>query len=142
MFKIGKWYSFEAAHQLPGHEGKCANLHGHSYQALVWLKGTLKHIDASDRDMVLDYSDLDKVVKPLIDAMDHSFLVSGFRGEVVVEGKLYQLMMRSTAENIAAHIAHRVALGLNTHYNIHLLGVEVRETAKSFAEYIMEVHPQ
>ena len=37
--KVGKQFSFDASHQLVGHFGKCANLHGHTYKVEVVLTG-------------------------------------------------------------------------------------------------------
>ena len=35
---IGKTFTFEAAHWLPGHTGKCNALHGHTWTVEVELK--------------------------------------------------------------------------------------------------------
>ena len=34
---ITRHFSFDAAHYLPGHEGKCQNLHGHTYKLEVTI---------------------------------------------------------------------------------------------------------
>lgn len=69
--RIAATYSFEAAHQLPllpdGH--KCKRLHGHNYRLDVSLSGPL-----DPRGFVLDYAELDAVVQPLVDSLDHRFL--------------------------------------------------------------------
>lgn len=36
---VCKIFTFDAAHQLVGHKGKCSNLHGHTYKLEVVLKG-------------------------------------------------------------------------------------------------------
>lgn len=76
LIVIGKKYTFDAAHQLLGHNGKCANIHGHTYTVRVRVKGTQltgrDHV--SDWTMVMDYYDLDQIVKPIIDMLDHSFM--------------------------------------------------------------------
>ena len=35
MFKIAKEFNFDMAHMLDGHDGKCKNLHGHTYKLQV-----------------------------------------------------------------------------------------------------------
>jgi 6-pyruvoyltetrahydropterin/6-carboxytetrahydropterin synthase len=66
---VTKRFTFEAAHLLPMYEGPCANLHGHSYVLEVTVAGII------DRDgMVMDFSTLNQIVKPIIGALDHSFL--------------------------------------------------------------------
>ena len=53
--KIGKTYSFEAAHHLPNHNGKCKNPHGHSYRLEVEVEGGLNPFPgASDQDCSRD----------------------------------------------------------------------------------------
>jgi 6-pyruvoyltetrahydropterin/6-carboxytetrahydropterin synthase len=36
---LAKEFRFEAAHQLPYHDGKCARLHGHSWHGVVYVAG-------------------------------------------------------------------------------------------------------
>src|SRR5260370_40846854 len=54
MALITKIFRFEAAHNLPGHRGKCAHLHGHSYRLEATLRGPLKNVpQQSDHGMVV-----------------------------------------------------------------------------------------
>ena len=39
MFRLEKEFSFEASHQLPLHDGKCARLHGHSWKGRIIIEG-------------------------------------------------------------------------------------------------------
>lgn len=69
---IAKRYSFQAAHQLPLHDGKCARPHGHSYTLAVELYGPVRSEPGHPKDgMVLDYAELDAAAAPLLDALDH-----------------------------------------------------------------------
>ncbi len=80
---------FEAAHSLPGHQGKCAQLHGHSYRLEVSLRGPIKQAPGeSDDGMVMDLQDLAEIMRRTVVArLDHRYL-----NDVVEE--------RTTAENI------------------------------------------
>jgi 6-pyruvoyltetrahydropterin/6-carboxytetrahydropterin synthase len=146
MFKISKTYTFDAAHQLADHKGKCANLHGHTYSVTVWVKGELYGpMFESSYGMVMDYASLDNIVKPLIDQMDHAFLTGCCEPiwKAVDEssdafGKVYCLGMRSTAENLSYHIWRRLEMSWPGH--VKLVGVIVSETPKTSAEYIGEVN--
>ena len=40
---ITKTFRFESAHHLPGHSGKCARPHGHSYRLEVAVRGPIRH---------------------------------------------------------------------------------------------------
>ncbi|KKD36912.1 6-carboxytetrahydropterin synthase QueD [Limnoraphis robusta] len=72
---IGKEFKFEASHQLPNHDGKCARLHGHSWRGVIYVSGN-KLIDAgAKQDMIMDYEDIKKYLKPLLDDyLDHYHL--------------------------------------------------------------------
>src|SRR5260370_625372 len=73
---ITKIFSFESAHHLPGHRGKCARLHGHSYRLEITLRGPIKDSPgASDHGMVTDFADLSLIVKSIvIERLDHQYL--------------------------------------------------------------------
>ncbi|PCI21325.1 6-carboxytetrahydropterin synthase QueD [Candidatus Wolfebacteria bacterium] len=69
---VTKFYTFEAAHQLVNHEGKCKNEHGHSYKLEVTVTGTPKQADGSpDEGMIIDFDEMSKIVKKVIDPFDH-----------------------------------------------------------------------
>lgn len=87
--EITKQFRFEAAHQLPGHDGQCARLHGHSYRIEVTIGGDIE-TDATSpkRGMVLDFADVSDWWKAQIEHhFDHS-------------GRVIML----TAENLADEI--------------------------------------
>jgi 6-pyruvoyltetrahydropterin/6-carboxytetrahydropterin synthase len=84
---LRKEYSFEAAHFIYNHPGKCRNLHGHSYKLFVNLEGTVN----AETGMIIDFDDLSKVVnEQVIKKLDHRFL--------------NDLIPLSTAENISVWI--------------------------------------
>lgn len=67
---IQREYWFCAAHRLEGHE-KCGRLHGHNYKAVVYLSRP-----ELSEGMVLDFALLDRACKPIIDELDHKYLIS------------------------------------------------------------------
>lgn len=72
--QIRKHFTFEAAHVLPHHPGKCSRLHGHSYRLEVALEGKL-HDGGPSQGMVLDFDELKAVVKrTVIERLDHRSL--------------------------------------------------------------------
>ena len=72
---LGKEFRFEAAHELPHHDGKCARLHGHSWRGVVYVRGTALNENGSKAGMVIDYGDIKKYLQPLLDDyLDHHFL--------------------------------------------------------------------
>lgn len=64
--------SFDAAHRLPcvpaGH--KCGNLHGHTFTVEVHVGGD---VDA-ERGWVIDFGDLKRLARPVVDSLDHAYL--------------------------------------------------------------------
>ncbi len=72
--QIRKSFTFEAAHVLPFHDGKCARPHGHSYRLDVAVRGPL-HDDGPARGMIEDFDTIrDVVQRTVIDALDHRSL--------------------------------------------------------------------
>lgn len=75
MIILTKKFDFEAAHRLGnGYCGKCASNHGHSWKGHV--KVTRRTDTLDEFGMAIDYADIKEVIKPLIDALDHSTIVS------------------------------------------------------------------
>lgn len=67
---ITKEFRFEAAHNLLNYEGKCKNLHGHTYKLFVTV-----NYPVGENGLAYDFSDLDQLVrKQIIDRLDHSYL--------------------------------------------------------------------
>lgn len=92
MFEITKRFMFEAAHQLPWHQGKCHNLHGHSYK----LEVTLGSENLDTNGVVLDFDILSQIVDEVtVKRYDHKYLNDFFDNP--------------TAENMAAEIFKNVS---------------------------------
>lgn len=70
MIHLGIKLSFDAAHCIRGHSGKCANLHGHRWEVEVILFG--EEIDSMG--MLADFSVLKRQLMEIIGKMDHSNL--------------------------------------------------------------------
>ena len=115
--ELFKEFTFEAAHRLPGvpADHKCARLHGHSYRLIVHVTGDVD----SATGMVIDFGDVKKVVKPLIDDhLDHYYLNE-------VDG-----LDNPTSENVARWVWTRLIGSLP-----QLSAIEVRETCTSGVIY-------
>ena len=69
---LKKTFYFEASHQLPNHDGKCARLHGHSWRMDIEVYGTTLNSEGPERGMVVDYGRISEAVKPLLETkLDH-----------------------------------------------------------------------
>ncbi|MBW7891960.1 MAG: 6-carboxytetrahydropterin synthase QueD [Chitinophagaceae bacterium] len=69
---IFKDFTFDAAHLLPNvpTNHKCANLHGHTYRLRVVLEG----VPDGELGWVIDFGEIKRNVKPLLDRLDHKYL--------------------------------------------------------------------
>lgn len=109
---IAKEFTFDSAHQLPGYQGLCANLHGHTYKMTVSLKGKVK-----EDGMVIDFKILkEKVNNKVIKVLDHKFL--------------NEIINYPTAENIVVWIWKELIKELPELYEISLW-----ETPTSYVIY-------
>jgi 6-pyruvoyltetrahydropterin/6-carboxytetrahydropterin synthase len=108
---ITRTFRFEAAHQLPWHEGKCRHLHGHSYRLEVTVSGPV-----GPQGIVLDFADLRaEVERAVIDRYDHRYL--------------NDLMDNPTAELIAQAIWKALEAG-----GLAVTRIRLWETADSMVE--------
>jgi 6-pyruvoyltetrahydropterin/6-carboxytetrahydropterin synthase len=115
---VVKEFTFDAAHKLEDHSGKCKNIHGHTYKLLVGVYGVIQYQPGDTNDgMVIDFGDLNQLVKSeVIDKLDHQFL-----NDI--------LPFRTTAENIAVWIVRELRkAGLPVKY------IKLYETPTSYVE--------
>ena len=131
--KIAKEFTWEMGHRLSFHTGKCKNLHGHSYKCMIELTG-----DPDKNGMVMDYYDLKKIVEPILDELDHAFMV--YKKDIEMIKVLEKLNSRkvvvdfeTTAENICVYLLNKIKSS-KLPSNIKSLKVRVLETDNSYAE--------
>lgn len=67
---------FCAAHRLHGHPGKCAHFHGHTYFVQVDLEIPDKDIFKTDKNMAVDFSELEGVFRGHLNVADHKCWLS------------------------------------------------------------------
>ena len=92
--KIGMVTVFDAAHRLPGYDGKCARIHGHTYTVEVVLEGPVDE----DTGFLMDFYDLKRILKTVLSDLDHR--------------DLNEILANPTAETIAEHIKGLLELNL------------------------------
>ena len=72
MFRVRVEDSFDASHIIPGHPGKCKNLHGHSYKVEVFIIGN--QLDDNGILQGADFIDLKNALRTIVDKYDHKHL--------------------------------------------------------------------
>ena len=140
--RITKQFSFETGHALYGYDGKCKNVHGHSYKLSVTVIG----IPIADNlnvkfGMVIDFSDLKKIVKEeIVDLFDHAtvFNKNTPHLELAVELKnrghhVILVDYQPTSENMVVDFAKKINDRLPSDIQLHSL--KLQETESSFAEW-------
>ena len=131
--KIAKEFRWEMGHRLPEHFGQCKNIHGHSYKMLVEFDGEL-----NKDEMIIDYYDVEKIINPIIEKLDHSFMVNK-NDKVVLEflekinSKKVVVDFQSTAENICTYILNEIKKAILPS-NVSKIKVRVYETTDDYAE--------
>jgi 6-pyruvoyltetrahydropterin/6-carboxytetrahydropterin synthase len=131
--KIAKEFRWEMGHRLPEHFGLCKNIHGHSYKMLVEFEGEL-----DKNQMVIDYYDVERIINPVIEKLDHSFMVN-INDLVVLEflekmnSKKVVVDFNSTAENICLYLLNEIKK-CELPQNISSIKIRVYETQFDYAE--------
>lgn len=141
--KVTKEITFDVAHMLSYYEGKCANLHGHTYKLQVTLKGDVDN----EARMVLDFNILKDVLdQSVMDVFDHAIIFSDpkFRNEAEdglyiwakKYGKKYAVILngKTTCEDMAPYIRELISENLLSRQIKAVVSVKLWETPTSFAE--------
>jgi len=140
--RITKQFSFETGHALYGYDGKCRNVHGHSYKLSVTVIG--KPITDSDNvkfGMVIDFGDLKKIVKSeIVDQFDHATVFNKNTPHLELANELkdrgHHVILvdyQPTSENMVIDFAEKIQKHLPSHISLHSL--KLQETETSFAEW-------
>lgn len=140
--RITKQFSFETGHALYGYDGKCRNVHGHSYKLSVTVIGT----PIDDRSnvkygMVIDFSDLKKIVREeIVDLFDHATVFNASTPHVELAAELQQrghhvilVDYQPTSENMVIDFAAKLRKRLPD--SIALFSLRLQETETSYAEW-------
>ncbi|MYL30321.1 6-carboxytetrahydropterin synthase QueD [Halobacillus halophilus] len=116
---VSKEFTFDAAHHLHCYEGKCKNLHGHTYKVIFGISGYTDEIG-----LVIDFGDIKKIWKDEIEIhLDHRYL----------NDTLPQ--MNTTAENMVVWIFEKMQESLRSYPNDYRVEfVKLYETPTSYAE--------
>lgn len=144
--RITKIFKFESAHALDGYDGKCKHIHGHSYILHVTIKGTPMVNPISKNGMLIDFTDLKKVVEEsVINKYDHSLVLS--EGAPLSEelskayGNIVIVPFRPTCENLVINFANKIQEAITKgDLKIHgyLYSLRLYETATCFAEWFCD----
>ncbi|MDA9552280.1 6-carboxytetrahydropterin synthase [Flavobacteriaceae bacterium] len=140
--RITKQFSFETGHALYGYDGKCKNVHGHSYRLEVTVIGIPINDNRNVKfGMVIDFGDLKKIVKEeIVNVFDHATVFNKntphveLARELEIRGHNVLLVdYQPTSEMMVIDFASKIKKRLPR--NIKLFSLKLQETATSFAEW-------
>jgi 6-pyruvoyltetrahydropterin/6-carboxytetrahydropterin synthase len=142
MIVVTKIFRFEMAHAILGYNGKCKNIHGHSYE----LHATVSSQQPAEKyfpspGFVIDFKDLKKIVNAhVIDRMDHKLLLSKeYIAERCKDLQFENLVIfeaEPTAENLLVFIAEKLQQVLPAVTKLRKL--KLYETEDSYAEWLSD----
>ena len=131
---LTKKFAFEMAHALEGYDGKCANLHGHSYHMEVTVKGTKLNADG----MAIDFGAIKRIVQEqVVDRFDHALVLkegSSLLAAGATHKNLIAVPFTPTTENLLIHFAQLIEPHLPADTQLH--SIRLAETDTSVAEII------
>ncbi|MCM3785251.1 6-carboxytetrahydropterin synthase QueD [Neobacillus mesonae] len=121
---VSKEFTFDAAHHLHCYEGKCKNLHGHTYKVVFGISGI-----PGETGLTVDFGDVKEIWKNQIEGhLDHQYLNETLPA------------MNTTAENMVVWIYEQMEAALQSEpYQSQIEGgrtefVRLYETPTSYAE--------
>lgn len=112
---------FSSAHILRGHNGKCANLHGHNYRIEVYARGR----ELNDIGLLVDFSDLKAAADELVNYLDH---------KNINDLPPFDAELNPSAENLARYLLEHIAARVNDD-RVQVYKVRCFETPTSAATY-------
>jgi 6-pyruvoyltetrahydropterin/6-carboxytetrahydropterin synthase len=140
--RITKQFNFETGHALYGYDGKCKNVHGHSYKLNVTVIGQpIQDTNHVKLGMVIDFGDLKKIVKEeIVDKFDHATVFNKNTPHLELAKELetrdHSVILvdyQPTSEMMVIDFAEKIKKRLSE--NIQLHSLKLQETETSFAEW-------
>lgn len=140
--RITKQFNFETGHALFGYDGKCRNVHGHSYKLSVTVIGTpIEDPKNVKFGMVIDFTDLKKIVKDeIVDVFDHATVFNKNTPHVELAHELssrgHSVILvdyQPTSEMMLIDFASKINAKIPKSVKLHSLTLQ--ETGTSYAEW-------
>jgi 6-pyruvoyltetrahydropterin/6-carboxytetrahydropterin synthase len=135
MFTIEKTFRIPMGHRLSKHKGLCQNFHGHNFVIKVEVGSEA----LNQNDMVIDFSDLKKIVNRILENFDHAMLLNKSDLMKVKFGKTFRVLEfpgDPTAEVLCKHFFEKISIDLGFAWPyVKLLSVSIWENDDSKAKY-------
>lgn len=139
MVTVTREFTFAMGHTLTDYPGDCARLHGHNYRLLVEVGYTPDPVSG----MVVDFADLKKLVDPIVDRLDHHFMIwqGDPRAVALVDADNNSMILvgnNPTAENIGTMLGEEIAAAIKARHGntLFLHSTTLWENGKSYATHV------
>ncbi len=143
--RITKQFDFETGHALYGYDGKCKNVHGHSYKLAVTVIGNpIKDTKNVKYGMVIDFGDLKKIVNSeIVNKFDHATVFNKNTPHIELANELEKrghtvilVDYQPTSEMMLIDFAEKIRSRLPKNIKLHSL--KLQETGTSYAEWFAD----
>ncbi|NPV26428.1 MAG: 6-carboxytetrahydropterin synthase QueD [Firmicutes bacterium] len=127
MYELTVKSGFAAAHRLRNYQGKCTQLHGHTWEIEVKVRG--EKLDQAG--MLMDFAELKRILREASEELDHTCL-----NDLEVFADTSPTALNPTAENLAWYLYQRLAAVLSRDYpQLKLRSVTIWESPVTAACY-------
>jgi len=137
MFIIEKTFKIPMGHRLSKHKGLCQNFHGHNF--VIKVEVCSKTLDGND--MVIDFSELKRIVNRILENFDHCMLLNdkdpmksefckGYRVQIFPGDPTAEMLCQYFFDRISSEV--KVLLGTE----VKLVSVSIWENDDSMAKYV------
>lgn len=141
VLRITKEFRYEGAHALPGYDGKCCNIHGHSYTLFVTVKGEPLcngEGNPAKEGMAVDFKVLKGIVEEnIINKFDHALVLrKGTPLAADLDAEYPNVILtdfQPTSENLITWFAQILKEKLPA--EVGLFSLRLYETASSYVEW-------
>jgi 6-pyruvoyltetrahydropterin/6-carboxytetrahydropterin synthase len=135
-YQVIRKHEIQCGHRVCDHEGKCKNLHGHSY--IFHLKCISNELDSLGR--VIDFSVIKELICTWLDNnWDHRLILweedPWLQTLIQIDSSIVTIPYNPTAENLAKYLIEMIGPKLFANLPITLTEVTVQETSKCSASY-------
>ncbi len=114
-FEITKSFKFDAAHRLvDGYQGKCASLHGHTWEVTICIRSMGSELDC--HGMVFDFNDFAPLRAWIDNRLDHGSILNisdplvdilTALPSITPMCKVFTMLDNPTSENLAKEIHYK-----------------------------------
>jgi 6-pyruvoyltetrahydropterin/6-carboxytetrahydropterin synthase len=143
VIRIHKKFTFETAHALLDYEGACKNIHGHSYELEIGVKGKVHYEKGNSNGFVMDFSQLKKIVlENVVEELDHALVLYDLHPQFLKQALLESFLkvklvpFNPTSENLMVWIYEKLKDKMPE--GISICRIKLKETDTSYAEFLLE----